>query len=93
MKISIWTSWTKSWTLVYQVLINIHDLSCTVFDEQFMNTNVWIYFTYVHIVIMYIVVLRSKEWIVHTRQHCAITIFELSRALCMNSHDDRYQVQ
>ena len=33
-----WNSWTKSWTtLVYQVFINIHDLSWAVFDEQPMN--------------------------------------------------------
>ena len=45
-----------------------------VFYEHFMKTNVLIYFTYVHIVIMYVVVLRSKDFILHSRQHCAITI-------------------
>ena len=42
MKLSIWTSWTNSWTtLVHQVFINIHDLSWTVLMNsswtQFMN--------------------------------------------------------
>ena len=39
-KLSIlWTSWTKSWTTsIDKVCINIHDLSWTVFDEQFVNT-------------------------------------------------------
>ena len=39
IKLFIWTSLTKSWTtLVHPVLINIHDLSWTVFHKQFMNT-------------------------------------------------------
>ena len=38
MKLSIWTSWTKSWTkLVNQVFISNYDLSWGVFDEQFMG--------------------------------------------------------
>ena len=42
MKLSIWTSWTNSWTtLVHQVFINIHDLPWAVLMNsswtQFMN--------------------------------------------------------
>ena len=95
MKLSIWASWTNSWTtLVHQVLINIHDLSWTVLmnsmnwlDEPLMNVHKcsWTFINVHHLMNFISPGLGSPIWSkyqlsVHSSSACSS--LSLSSAIC-----------